>query len=242
MLDEGYINGIRPDNPSASRGAGPGPLNYPGGMTLGPDGKVYTASNRIRSEGVTGVLRFDPADGSLTTVVTAREPAVDFAFARAVAVGRDGDIYLSRDGIGVARYAAGTGEFVSLVVPPSVDVLDMDIGPDGNLYLPTAAGVYRYDAHTGARIDPFIPNGRGGLVGVSDLSFGGDGFVYLNDRIGKAVLRYDAVTGAFRDVFIGPEQYATGHLGDLRQIVYVVPEPAVLSVAVAALALLVRRR
>ena len=114
--------------------------------------------------------------------------------------------------------------------------LDMEFGPDGKLYLPTAQGVDRYDAETGVPLGRFVSNGLGGLEGARDLSFGPDGLLYVHSPGASRVVRYSAATAALYDVFIGPDQYQNG----LRDISVVVPEPS--SVWLLAPALLGMRR
>jgi hypothetical protein len=66
------------------------------------------------------------------------------------------------------------------------------------------------------------------------LDFGDDGFAYVN--AGDRILRYDAITGAFHDTFVSPEQYALAGPGALFSMTYAAPEPgapAMLAVACA---------
>ena len=221
----------------------------PGGLAAGPDGSVYATSTAFHG-GISGVFRYNPADGSFDPVVINAAPAPvpgqlppqNYA----VALAPGGDIYLGRSGIGVERYAGATGQYLGLVVPWSAigqRSYDIEFGPDGNLYLPTQQGIDRYNPQTGALIDRFIPKGAGGLNGATDLSFGGDGLLYVNSPEVDSILRYDAATGAFRDVFVTPAQYQLAGKFGPGQIVYVVPEPgAFAAVAGVAGGMLLRRR
>ena len=222
--------------------------NVPGGLAAGPDGSVYATSTRFRTDGVSGIFRFNPADDSFVPVVVqpdAPGPNPLQNFNAAIALSPAGDFYVSRYNLGVERYSAATGELVGLVIPRSAiggSSYDLDFGPDGNLYLPTAAGIDRFNADTGALVDHFIPNGTGGVANPESLAFGRDGLLDVNSASASSVLRYDAATGAFRDVFITPaENLRAGRIAD---IVYVVPEPGSLSAALVttAAALLRRRR
>jgi hypothetical protein len=221
------------------------PYNAPGGLEAGPDGSVYATSTAFYSDGVSGVFRYNPADGSFLPVVTLTDSNPgpgQVNFNRDVALAPGGDLYLLRDA-GVERYNASTGQLVGLVIPRTNlnGTVEIDFGPDGNLYVPSPQGVDRFDPQTGALIDHFIPNGAGGLDGASTISFGGDGLLYVNDRGARGVLRYDAATGAFRDVFITPDQIQlVDRYFGLGHIAYAVPEPGAIgmiwgAVAVAAL-------
>jgi hypothetical protein len=53
------------------------------------------------------------------------------------------------------------------------------------------------------------------------------------------VLRYDAASGAFRDVFVAPDQYALAGTGGVFQLAYLVPEPTSCA-GLLAMALLLR--
>ena len=224
----------RPDNRQQLTGFGEDGFNIPLGVTVAPDGSVYATSNAFNPGGISGVFRYNPVDQTFAPVVVVPD-APDFGI-QWVAVGPDGDIYLTRSGAGVERYAAN-GQRVGVVAPV---VGDIEFGPDGNLYVATPQGVDRYNPASGAFIGRFIPNGAGGLDRVADFAFGGDGLVYVNasDRI----LRYDALTGAFRDTFVTPEQYALAGPGGVREITFVVPEPAAVVLIAAAPCLLLRRR
>jgi streptogramin lyase len=219
--------------------------NVPGGLGAGSDGSVYATSTKLNDNAISGVLRYNPRDGSFVPVVNIPEtdlpPFQHFNYDVALSPG--GDIYLGRTSVGVERYSGTTGQLVGLLIPSAAlppGAREIDFGPDGNLYLPGSAGVDRFDPQTGALIDHFIPNGSGGLSGAFGLSFGGDGLLYVNSPAASSVLRYDATTGAFRDTFLAPAQYQLA-LG-LGQIAWAVPEPGMVSVLLLAAATLSHRR
>jgi hypothetical protein len=76
---------------------------------------------------------------------------------------------------------------------------------------------------------------------VADLAFGGDGYLYVNSRNASAVLRFDAVTGAFAGRFTSYDRGIDGFSG-VFEVAHVIPEPAVMLAAAAGLFLARRRR
>ena len=113
----------------------------------------------------------------------------------------------------VTRHDARTGNFEGDFNPSPTGTLGATIGPDGHLYVCSESDdrVLRYDAATGTPIDVFIfddpntgPDETGGLDGPSAIAFPGDGRVYVASFNTDAVLRYDARTGVFFDVFVQP--------------------------------------
>ena len=214
-------------------------FNGPTGLTVALDGRVYAGSNKYYPTGVSGVFRYDPANGSFVPIVAVADTGLSNV--GMVAVAPSGDIFLYRHGIGIERYAGDSGELVRLLIPTTTSqrLGDMEFGPDENLYVRTSHGVDRYNPDNGALIDHFVPNGAGGLNGAKDFDFGGDGFLYVNSA--DSILRFDATTGAFRDVFVAPDQYALAGRGGVREIAYVVPEPGVAEIVVLAAPLLARR-
>lgn len=59
------------------------------------------------------------------------------------------------------------------------------------------SAVKRYDGHTGAYIDDFVPSGSGGLSVTQEVAIGPDSQVYVTGRGNSQVLRFDRRTGAF---------------------------------------------
>ena len=253
-LGGGQLGRFRADDPSALQffpEAG-GLLDFkyqvPGRLSVGSDGRVYLTSNRFGGAGVSGVLRFDPADRSLRQVVSVPDAAPGGAGHSAdVALAPNGDIYLDRAGVGVERYNGASGAWVGLVIPQA-DLgsagSSFEFGPDGRIYVPNERGVDRFDSETGALVDHFIPNGTSGLSDARDLSFGPDGLLYVNSFGNGSILRFDAATGAFRDTFVTPEQYRQIAPDGLSLLAAVVPEPTagIFAIVFAGVTLARRRR
>lgn len=235
-----------PVNWQALRPASPIGYAIPTDLAAGPDGSIYSTSNAFTPFAAeAGVIRFNPATGLFTRVVRAAPiPGQSFdGLVSSLALSPGGDYYVLRWGAGIERYSGATGELAGLLTPAGMDGADMEFGPDGNLYLPTSGGIGRYDPQTGALLGQFIAAGSGGLNGAPDFVFGGDGLLYVNSPSIKSILRYDAATGAFRDVFVTPEGYAFADgFGGARHIVYVVPEPGAACLAAGGVALLALRR
>ncbi len=107
-----------------------------------------------------------------------------------------------------AATAAGLGTFL----PGGLDgVLGAAVGPDGAIYVCSEINdrVLRFDGDSGAFLGAFIlddpatpADETGGLIDPSGIAFGPDGLAYVASFALDSVLRYDARTGAYVDVFV----------------------------------------
>ncbi len=182
-----------------------GGLVTPNGLAFDPSGKhAYVSSIGTTSS----VLRYLPGTGKFVNSFTGTAKV----FARGVTFGPNGFLYVTSDK-DVLRYdAAGKalGVFVTDPATPPTHY-DLAFGPDGNLFV-TANGtnsVLRYGP-TGAKLPAagqpagsatFVTPGLGGLDRPMGVAFGPDGLLYVASAGSNQILRYDAATGAFKDVF-----------------------------------------
>lgn len=137
------------------------------------------------------------------------------AFALALtAVSARGDLFVSGfSQNSVRRYDENTGAFISTFISAGSGGLNAPhrgmFGLDGNFYVASANNdqVLRYNGQTGAFMDVFIQNGSKGLpLGTLDypvdMTFGGDGRLYVSSQLNDSVLRFDASTGNYIDTFV----------------------------------------
>ncbi|MCP3141476.1 Vgb family protein [Pyxidicoccus xibeiensis] len=150
-----------------------GGLLVPQRMAFDKKGNLLVVSivgnNVVRYDGDTGAPL--PAPGQPGAIFIPAIEAVTIAF------GRDGRVYVGTRDDDVRRYDGKTGAFIDVFVEPGSggvsDALDLEFGPDGNLYLPDflPGTVLRYSGRTGDFIDAFVPPGSGGLGFSVTLTF-----------------------------------------------------------------------
>lgn len=175
------------------------------GIVVGPDDAIYVASeesNMVLRYAGAGLERFVWDDPD-----TDPDETGGLMGAGAVLFGDDGQLYVSSfDSDAILRYDGGTGAFDTLFVPSGSGGLDgpdagMVFGPDGNLYVPGyySNTVARFDAATGNSLGDFTPTDM--LAEPRTLVFEGD-HLYLANEGSDEVLRFDATSGEFVDVFV----------------------------------------
>jgi streptogramin lyase len=207
-----YVGGDEADGSSSVRrfdgttgaftGIVSGGHQYVTDIIFGPDGDLYAGGafeNRV--------FRVDGATGALIGTIGVGSPINGAA---GLDFGPDGNLYVGNWGSGqILRFDGTTGAFIDVFAEsPGNRVGDIDFGPDGNLYAyicPLTAvdcfgavdsgAIWRFDGRTGASLGSFIP------AGALFFEFGPDGKLYAPKGAASQVLRYDATTGAFIDVF-----------------------------------------
>jgi DNA-binding beta-propeller fold protein YncE len=176
---------------SATQGARPAPgqtgatyarafSRRPWGLAFGPDGNLYVASLfgsgdaivRLRGpfNATPGVAEHIVSDGSF----------YDVAF------GPDGNLYAASAGP-IRRYDIVTGQLIDAFTKGHdlAETRGIAFGPDGNLYVSNydsannKGEIVRFDGQTGAFIDVYVPNGRGGLQQPYKLAFGPTGELFV---------------------------------------------------------------
>jgi len=178
------------------------------GITVGPDGDIYVASEESNA-----VLRYAGASGEYLGRFVWDDPGTPedetggLEGPGAVLFGADGMLYVSSfDSDAVLRYDGATGAFVDVFVAEGAGGLDgpdagMTFGPDGDLFVPGfySNTVSRFAAATGEPLPDFTPTDL--LDNPRTLIFA-DGYLYVANEGSNEVLRYDGATGAFVDVFV----------------------------------------
>jgi streptogramin lyase len=124
------------------------------------------------------------------------------------------DIFVSSfSGNTVKRYSSVDGSFIGTFVSAGSGGLSAPhrgyFGPDGNFYVASANNdtILRYNGNTGAFMDIFIQNGAKGLPAGTldypvDMTIGPDGLLYVSSQLNDSILRFNASTGQFVDVFV----------------------------------------
>jgi DNA-binding beta-propeller fold protein YncE len=213
--------------PSAFVAPGSGGLSSPGGITLGPDGNLYVASNNG------AVLRYNGTTGAyVSTFVSQGSGGLYGLSGNCLAFGPDGNLYVSSQNTNqILEYSGSTGAFVKAFVASGSGGLTnprgLTFGPDGNLYVTSfdvnsgANGILRYQGPLAASPgSPFPATGQSGATFVAqyepippvsggfpgggpvELVFGPDGNLYADGGYFQGVNRYDGATGAFLNSFI----------------------------------------
>ncbi len=178
------------------------------GIVVGPDGAIYVASEESNM-----VLRYDGTTGAFVDRFVWDDPRTKLdesgglSGPGAVLFDDDGAFYVSSfDSDEVMRYDGATGAFDVLFVPMGAGGLNGPdagtvFGPDGNLYVPGyySGTIPRYDGMTGDPLGDFTPSDM--LEEPRTLVFEGD-HLYVANEGSDEVLRFDATTGDFVDVFV----------------------------------------
>ena len=193
-------------------------------QTFGPDGNLYVSDEGATSQ----VLRFNGQTGAYMGVFAS---GGGLLVPRGLKFGPDGNLYVVH-GIGngngyVLRYNGTTGAFIDVFASGNnVDPIDIAFGPDNNLYVTDVSShkVARYSGTTGESLGDFVTPDSGGLDVPIDLKFRGK-YLYVASRDSRQVLRYNARTGAFVDVY-----YSGGSAFQPHSLLFAAHDPCVFDV------------
>jgi DNA-binding beta-propeller fold protein YncE len=155
-----------------------------------------------------GVLRYDAATGAfIDQIVYPPDADPFFAYCEGMAIGDDGDIYVSARNLNqVMRFDGDTGAFVSIVAGFVYDPEGIAFGPDGNLYVAEYQGdeVSRHSTG-GDWLGIFV--GDFWLDGPMDVEFDEAGDLYVVNYLQDSVEVFDGQTGALLRAMQGvPDQ------------------------------------
>ena len=208
-------------------------LDAPAGLAFTADGDLLV-SDRNGND----VLRFagpeDDNPGSAKgAFITAGASDLDGPFN--MAVGPDDKLYVSSfDTNQILRFHGETGAFIDAFATPSRPQ-GLLFDDQGNLLVASTGDDDILKIAPDGTAETFI-DGEGLLHDPNDLAFGPDGNLYVSSRTAQQVLRFNAETGQFIDVFA----YGAGMQGATGIVFAPIPEPgagAMLGLGAAALAL-----
>ena len=188
-----------PDLSLPYSGVGPFPGSL--GLTVGPDGDIYTAADQ---SGVGYIAKFDPNSGAfLGYFVTPGGGGLSGP--RPLDFGPDGNLYVG-DGNQILKFNGQTGAFMGVFATITGSATGLTFGPDGNLYvaeaLPALAGdVLKFNGSTGAPMGVFATGLLSQLFSTFDLTFGKDGNLYVSAP-GVGVMKFNGSTGAPLGTFV----------------------------------------
>ncbi len=213
--------------------------NFIGSLAFGATGDLYVVGFDVNTE-IGAVIRYDGSSGTpvspFTTLVVpnSRQRSIGLTF------GPNPDTLLvgNTRGDNVYQFNAQTGAFIKEFIAPRTGGLsDPDTllyGPDANgdgqadLYVASgnkpststevgASSVLVYDGQSGAFIKALVRDNpattvdeTGGLFRPYGMAFGPDGNLYVSSFRSDKILRYNATTGAFLDVFASGTGTANG--------------------------------
>jgi len=176
-------------------------LNHPTGIAFGSSGTMIVGNFEDSS-----VTAFGPNGGFLNTLVASGADGLKGCDV-GIVIGPDGKLYVPGfDSNSILRFDPATGSFIDTFIPAGKGGLSQPrtiLFRDNKVWVTSDNGnkVLRYGLD-GSFIDEFVASGAGGLKGATGMVFGGDGFLYISSWRNNKVLRFNAKTGAFVDVFI----------------------------------------
>ncbi len=178
-------------------GTGMTGLNQTRGMTYGPDGNLYIASDAtdtiIKIDGVTGT-----PIGTNGIFVTAAAGGLNQPMG--LAFGPDGNLYVASFLTNaIYKYNGTNGNYIDTFVPSGSGTLAGPYGiafHNGNLYVCSANNdkVLRYNGTTGAFIDEVFPAAQNGMNEPHGIVIDAAGRIYVS-ALSNAVYVKDPVNG-----------------------------------------------
>jgi sugar lactone lactonase YvrE len=171
------------------------------------------------------VFRFDEQGNKLANDIPTSAGAI---YPTGIAVGPDGNIYVSAFGIGsILRFNGQTGAPLG-VFASGFGPAQLAFGPNGNLYVSEFFGttVRTYDAHAGANFGTRLADAATGLTSAQGLAFAangdllvGDGFAMTATDVARIVRVHDGVQSTWgftnQNVFFAPVAMLTQANGDV---------------------------
>ncbi len=191
-------------------------LDEPYGLLFGQNGNLLVAAD------ATGLMIFQGQTGDFLNLAA---NGLQLGIPRGMTLGPDGILYISdTTNDEIQRFDPHSGCFIDHFVAqgdsPMTNPRDLVFGPDGNLFVVTFSGVYRFDGTTGIYLDLFVPADYGSeyeLYGPAALVFGPDDNLYICDMNNGSVIRFNGTSGAYIDDFVQPY---SGNLDAPRKMVF----------------------
>lgn len=188
-----------------------GGLDDPSGIVFGPDDRAFVASFAKDA-----IFEYDGRTGAFVRVLVTPNLGQLNGPDAGMTIGPDGNLYVpSYFTNQVKRYSLVDGAYLGNFPLAAGSGLSrprtVAFGPHGWVCVTSEGNdrVLVFDALTGAFVkalvidDPLTtPDETGGLDAPTGLAFGPDGRLYVASGNTDSVLRYDATTGAFVDVFV----------------------------------------
>ncbi|MBI5431870.1 MAG: NHL repeat-containing protein [Planctomycetes bacterium] len=190
-----------------------GGLDEPSAIVFGPDDRAFVASFAKDS-----IFEYDGRTGAFVRVLVAPNLGQLNGPDAGMTIGPDGHLYVPSYWTNqVKRFSLADGAYLGNFPLAAGSGLSrprtVAFGPNGWVYVTSEGNdrVLVFDATSGVFVkalvvdDPLTaPDETGGLDAPTGLAFGPDGRLYVASGNTDGVLRYDATSGAFVDVFVTP--------------------------------------
>jgi len=217
-------------------------LNGPNGLLFAPDGSLYVTTQGSVADGTGGItfqfnsqiLRYASlTPGTAPTVVATPSPSLEglgFASLLGLAIGPDGDLYVSDFANDIRRYNLTTGALVSSLstnytgtTPSGNFIGGLAFGPTDDLFVvgfdrATEIGaVLRYDGSSGSPVAPsttlVTPNSRQRSIGITFQPDTGRSTSNVFTLSGAVASNFTAVTNILQFTRTGGTPQFTNEVG-----------------------------